>query len=71
MAERPRSHPSYLNPRRLLTIDEAAQYLYTSVRHMRRLTAEHRLPYFKVGGKLRFLQDDLDRFLRDGRVDGP
>ena len=38
--------------RRMLTIDDAAQYLGTSVRHMRRLVSDHHLAHYKVGGPL-------------------
>ena len=47
----------------LLRVAEAAAYLNTSERHVRRLRAEHRLRYVKVGAKLRFRRDDLDAFI--------
>ncbi len=64
--------PTHISPGeepRALNIDRAAAYLDTSVRHMRRLAAERRLPYVKVGGKVRFLPEDLDAFLQAGRVE--
>ncbi|MCP4959211.1 MAG: helix-turn-helix domain-containing protein, partial [bacterium] len=44
----------------LLTIDEAAERLNVSVRFVRRLVAERRVPYLKIGKFVRFDQDDLD-----------
>jgi excisionase family DNA binding protein len=38
----------------LLTIDQLAERLGTSVRHVRRLVAERRVPYVKVGRLVRF-----------------
>lgn len=42
------------NPAALLTIDDLADRLTTSVRHVRRLVAERRIPYLKVGHYVRF-----------------
>ena len=47
----------------LLGVAEAAPYLNTSERHVRRLRAEHRLRYVTVRAKLRFRRDDLDGFI--------
>ena len=38
----------------LLTIEQLAQRLGTTVRHVRRLVAERRVPYVKVGRLVRF-----------------
>jgi excisionase family DNA binding protein len=37
-----------------LTISELAGLLHITERHVRRLVAENRIPYTKVGGRLRF-----------------
>ena len=47
----------------LLGVAGAAVYLNTSERHVRRLRAENRLRYVKVGAKLRFRREDLDGFI--------
>lgn len=47
----------------LLNIEGAAQMLGTTVRHLRRLRSENRIPYTKVGGKLRFRRADLVGFI--------
>jgi excisionase family DNA binding protein len=39
---------------RLLTIDQLAERLGVSTRHIRRLVAERRVPYLKVGRFVRF-----------------
>ncbi len=36
---------------KLVSIDELADHLGTSSRHIRRLIAERRVPYLKVGGR--------------------
>ena len=38
----------------LLTIDQLAERLGVSIRHIRRLIAERRVPYLKVGWFIRF-----------------
>lgn len=44
---------------RLIGILEAAELLSTSESHLRRLVYERRITFVKVGGKLRFREDDL------------
>jgi len=52
----------------LLDTAQAATYLGTTVRHIRRLRKDHGLPTIKLGGKPRFLKADLDRFIASLRV---
>ena len=56
--------------RRMLTTEEAAAYLGTSVRHLRRLVSDHELSRYKVGGRNRFADVDLDEWLDRRRVEG-
>ena len=48
---------------------EAADRLGTSVRFVRRLIAERRIAYVKVGRHVRIDPDDLDAFVSAGRVE--
>ena len=43
----------------LLTIDQLAERLGITVRHVRRLVAEKRVPYLKVGKLVRFDPDEM------------
>jgi excisionase family DNA binding protein len=54
---------------RLLTVDEAAERLGTSVRFVRRLIAERRIAYTKLGRHVRIAARDLDAFVAAGRVE--
>lgn len=54
-----------------LTVAEAANYLNVSERYVRRLVAERRVAYHKLGRLLRFRPADLDRLLDAGRIDLP
>jgi len=54
---------------RLLDVEGAAEYLSVTPRFIRRLVAERRLPFVKLGRHLRFDAADLDRFIDAGRVD--
>ncbi len=54
---------------RLLDVEGAAEYLSVTPRFMRRLVAERRLPFVKLGRHLRFDPADLDRFINAGRID--
>jgi excisionase family DNA binding protein len=56
--------------RRMLTTEEAAAYLGTTVRHVRRLVSDHELSRYKVGGRNRFADVDLDAWLDGRRVGG-
>ncbi len=54
----------------LLTVDQAAQRLGTSVRFVRRLIAERRIAYVKLGRHVRIAAEDLEAFIVAGRVEG-
>jgi excisionase family DNA binding protein len=57
----------------LLDIRDAAEYLGTSERHLRRLVTDKRIPYHKLGAhsnaKLRFDTGDLEAWLADNRFE--
>ena len=53
----------------VMTKEEAAAYLSTTVRHVRRLVYERRIPYMKVGRLVRFGRADLDAYLMASRVE--
>lgn len=55
----------------LLTVDEAAERLATKPRFIRRLIAEKRIPYVKLGSHARLDSADLDAFIEAGRVQIP
>jgi excisionase family DNA binding protein len=54
---------------RLLTVEEAAERLGTSVRFVRRLVFERRIAYTKLGRHVRIAPRDLDAFICAGRVE--
>ena len=56
--------------RRMLNTEEAAEYLGTTARHVRRLVTDHELSRYKVGGRNRFADLDLDAWLDARRVEG-
>lgn len=51
-----------------LTVQEAADYLNTSVRFVRRIIAERRIAFHRVGRHIRLPVADLDAFVEAGRV---
>jgi excisionase family DNA binding protein len=51
----------------LLTIDQLAERLGITVRHVRRLVPEKRLPYLKVGKLVRFDPDQIMQWLASRR----
>jgi excisionase family DNA binding protein len=55
---------------RLYTVEQAAEYLNTTERFVRRLISERRIPFHKVGRYIRFTETDLADFVHAGRVDG-
>jgi excisionase family DNA binding protein len=54
---------------RYLTVAETAEYLNTSERFVRRLVAERRIAFHRVGRHLRFAVTDLDAWLVACRVE--
>jgi excisionase family DNA binding protein len=52
----------------LLTVDQAAERLGTSPRFIRRLIAERRIAFAKLGKHVRIDSADLDAFVAAGRV---
>lgn len=47
----------------------AAVYLDTKVRFIRRLVAERRVVFYKVGGHVRFKISDLEAYAQAGKVE--
>jgi excisionase family DNA binding protein len=54
---------------KLLTVGEAAEFLGTSVRFVRRLIAERRIAYIRVGRHVRIAEADLASFIAAGRIE--
>lgn len=54
---------------RYLTVPEAAAYLNTSVRFVRRLISERRIAFHRVGRHVRIAVTDLEAFVVAGRVE--
>ncbi|MDZ7676918.1 MAG: helix-turn-helix domain-containing protein [Acidimicrobiales bacterium] len=55
-------------PRSLLTIAEVADRLGVTVRHVRRLVHERRIPYVKWGRLLRFDPDEIEEWIAHHHV---
>jgi len=53
----------------LLSVEEAAQELGTSPRFVRRLIAERRIAFTKLGRHVRLDTADIDAFVAAGRVE--
>jgi excisionase family DNA binding protein len=51
------------------TVEQAAQHLNTTPRFIRRLIAERRIAFTRLGRHIRIGQDDLDAFVANGRVE--
>jgi excisionase family DNA binding protein len=52
----------------LLSIDQLAQRLGITVRHVRRLVADKRVPYYKIGRLVRFDPAEITDWLATRRV---
>jgi excisionase family DNA binding protein len=53
----------------LLSVEEAADRLGTSPRFIRRLIAERRIAFTKIGRHVRIATKDIDAFIAAGRVE--
>jgi excisionase family DNA binding protein len=54
---------------RMLNIDQVAERLGTSPRFVRRLVAERRIAFNKVGRYIRFNAADVEQFISAGRIE--
>lgn len=54
---------------KMLTVEQAAERLGTSPRFIRRLIAERRIAFSKLGRHVRLSSADVDAFIRAGRVE--
>jgi excisionase family DNA binding protein len=54
---------------KLLTVDQAAERLGTSVRFPRRLIAERRITFVRVGRHVRIPEAAIEQLIAAGRVD--
>jgi len=53
----------------LISVEQLADELGVSVRYVRRVVAERRIPYVKVGHLIRFQRDEVQRWVDANRVD--
>ncbi len=58
-----------MNPQPLLDIDQAAERLNVTPRFIRRLIAQRRIDYLKIGKFIRFHPDDLDNWIEHQRIE--
>jgi len=62
----PRTNQTGRRP--LMSIAEVAELLGVTVRHVRRLVAERRVPFIKWGHLLRFDPDEIDAWIAQHHV---
>ena len=58
------NRPDDTRSRALLDMRGVANHLFISVRQVRRLVAENRLPHIKIGRLVRFDPDQLDAWVQ-------
>ena len=56
-------------PCELFTIEEAAERMSMSARYVRRLIAERRIVFYRIGRSVRLKSADLAAFIDAGRVE--
>jgi excisionase family DNA binding protein len=56
-------------PHTLCTVEQAAERLNTTPRFIRRLIAERRIAFVRLGRHVRIEEDDLEAFISGGRVE--
>ena len=63
MSTSPTGSDRAVRKRELLDIPGVARYIASSVRHVRRLVAERRIPHIKRGSKLHFDPNEIDAWI--------
>ncbi|WP_347680795.1 helix-turn-helix domain-containing protein [Plantactinospora sp. B24E8] len=53
----------------MLDVEQAARCLGTPERFIRRLVAERRITFHKIGKYVRFAPEDLAAYIRDNRIE--
>jgi excisionase family DNA binding protein len=53
----------------LYTVAQAAERMNTTTRFVRRLVAERRIAFVRLGRHVRLAEDDVDAFIEAGRVE--
>jgi excisionase family DNA binding protein len=53
----------------LLSVEEAAEVMGMSARHVRRLVAERRIAFHKLGRSVRIARADIDAYVAASRVE--
>jgi excisionase family DNA binding protein len=54
---------------RFLTVKEVAQIFNVSVSSVNRLMDKRKIPFFKIGGSIRFSDEDVNQYLQDNYWD--
>lgn len=55
--------------KKLIDIQELAKYLDSSVAFVRKLILTKQVPYFKVGGRIKFDRNEIDAWLECKKVE--
>jgi len=58
-----------LRRKRLLNINEAAEYMATTVGRLYQMVHKKQIPHVKIGRSLRFDIGELDEFIKNNAVD--
>jgi len=54
--------------KRLLDVNEAAEYLGISAKTLYNWVSQRKVPFFKVGNMVRFDLQELDRFIKEHTI---
>jgi len=57
------------NSNNFITPEELADIFKISKSSVYRLIDKRQIPFFKIGGKLRFSQSDIDKYLENVRIE--
>ena len=55
--------------KRFLSVDEAAEYLQTTRRHIYRLAEQNKLAHHRIARRLQFTAGDLENYIEGQRVE--
>ncbi len=51
----------------MMTVKQVTEYLNISRQHLHTLTKENKIPFYKLGGAVRYRREDIEEYLKKSK----